>query len=60
VSTHNSLKALQTDYIDLLLMHWPNPTIPLAETLSAMVELQRAGIDFGFVKPDWGDGYDDY
>lgn len=42
-STHDSLKALQTDYIDLLLMHWPNPSIPLAETLSAMVKLQRAG-----------------
>jgi len=42
-STHDSLKALQTDYIDLLLMHWPNPSFSLTETLSAMVELQTAG-----------------
>ena len=40
-STHESLKKLQTEYIDLLLMHWPNPSVPLGETLGAMTELQE-------------------
>jgi 2,5-diketo-D-gluconate reductase B len=40
-STHESLKKLQTEYIDLLLMHWPNPSVPLEETLGAMTELQE-------------------
>jgi diketogulonate reductase-like aldo/keto reductase len=38
-----SLKGLGTDYVDLLLMHWPNPDVPLGETLGAMRELQEAG-----------------
>jgi len=42
-STHESLKKLQTEYVDLLLMHWPNPRVPLEETLGAMRELQEEG-----------------
>src|SRR3712207_4497509 len=42
-STRESLKKLQTEYIDLLLMHWPNPSVPLGETLCAMTELQAEG-----------------
>jgi 2,5-diketo-D-gluconate reductase B len=42
-STHESLKKLQTKYVDLLLMHWPNPRVPLEETLGAMSELQEGG-----------------
>jgi 2,5-diketo-D-gluconate reductase B len=42
-STRESLKKLQTEYVDLLLMHWPNPSVPLEETLGAMRELQEAG-----------------
>jgi 2,5-diketo-D-gluconate reductase B len=42
-STRESLKKLQTEYVDLLLMHWPNPSVPLEETLGAMTELQREG-----------------
>ena len=38
-----SLAKLQTDYVDLLLVHWPNPEVPLAETLGAFAELQRGG-----------------
>jgi 2,5-diketo-D-gluconate reductase B len=42
-STHESLKKLQTEYVDLLLMHWPNLSVPLGETLGAMTELQKEG-----------------
>ncbi|MDO1450003.1 aldo/keto reductase [Rhodocytophaga aerolata] len=38
-----SLKKLQTDYVDLLLIHWPNPAIALSETLGAMQTLQQQG-----------------
>jgi diketogulonate reductase-like aldo/keto reductase len=37
------LRAFQTDYVDLLLIHWPNPDIPLKETLQAMMTLQQEG-----------------
>ena len=42
-STRESLRKLGTDYVDLLLMHWPNPSVPLEETLGAMAELQNEG-----------------
>jgi hypothetical protein len=42
-STRESLKKLQTEYVDLLLMHWPNSSVPLEETLGAMRELQGEG-----------------
>ena len=42
-TTRESLRRLDTDYVDLLLMHWPNPSVPLRETLEAMVELQEEG-----------------
>ncbi len=42
-STTESLGKLQTDYVDLLLLHWPNPDMPLAETLGACLELQKQG-----------------
>src|SRR6185436_4777397 len=30
-TTDESLRRLGTDYVDLLLVHWPNPEIPLEE-----------------------------
>ena len=42
-SARESLEKLQTEYVDLLLMHWPNPRVPLKETLGAMRELQEEG-----------------
>lgn len=39
-TTNQSLRKLDTDYIDLLLIHWPNKEIALAETLDAMQEMQ--------------------
>ena len=41
--TRESLKKLRTDYIDLLLMHWPGDGVPLGETLGAMRELRNEG-----------------
>ena len=41
--TRESLKKLRTDYVDLLLMHWPGDGVPLGETLGAMRELQQDG-----------------
>ena len=41
--TRESLKRLRTDYVDLLLMHWPGDGVPLGETLGAMRELQDDG-----------------
>jgi len=39
--TRESLKKLRTEYVDLLLMHWPGDGVPLGETLGAMRELQE-------------------
>jgi 2,5-diketo-D-gluconate reductase B len=41
--TRASLKKLRTEYVDLLLMHWPGDGVPLGETLGAMRELQQEG-----------------
>ena len=38
-----SLKRLGTDYIDLYLLHRPDPTTPINETLAAMNELVQQG-----------------
>lgn len=38
-----SLQKLRTDYVDLLLIHWPSADVPMAETLDAMERLKSAG-----------------
>lgn len=38
-----SLKKLQTDYIDLYQMHWPDTIVPIEESLKAFDELVREG-----------------
>jgi 2,5-diketo-D-gluconate reductase B len=43
-SAEASLRDLATDYVDLLLVHWPNPAVPLERTLEAMVELRERGL----------------
>lgn len=38
-----SLQRLDTDYIDLLQIHWPDATTPISETMEAMDELIKQG-----------------
>lgn len=38
-----SLRRLGVDYVDLYLIHWPNPAIPLPETFRALNELTADG-----------------
>src|SRR6188474_3644050 len=42
-SVDESLEALKTDYVDLLMVHWPNPEIPLSETMPALAKAKRQG-----------------
>ena len=42
-AAEGSLRRLQTDYIDLYQLHWPNPSLPLEETMAAMERLVREG-----------------
>ena len=42
-SMRESLKRLGSDYVDLYLVHWPNPDVPLKETMGAMEECLREG-----------------
>jgi 2,5-diketo-D-gluconate reductase B len=42
-SVKESLAKLRLDVIDLLLIHWPNPRVPLAETLGAMAKMKHGG-----------------
>lgn len=37
--TEASLRELQVDYLDLMLIHWPNDSVPINETLEAMASL---------------------
>jgi diketogulonate reductase-like aldo/keto reductase len=43
-SAEASLKRLGVDRLDLLLIHWPNPAIPLKDTLGALNALRAEGL----------------
>ena len=38
-----SLRNLQTDYVDLYQIHWPNWNVPLADTVGALEQLKERG-----------------
>jgi diketogulonate reductase-like aldo/keto reductase len=42
-SCEASLERLGTDYLDLYLVHWPNPAVSLRETMNAMATLHDRG-----------------
>lgn len=42
-SVEKSLKLLQADYLDLVLIHWPSPDVPLRESIAALNEVRREG-----------------
>ncbi|WP_173931781.1 aldo/keto reductase [Chelativorans sp. Marseille-P2723] len=43
-SAESSLQRLRLDYVDLLLVHWPNPEFPLHETMDALSRLRERGL----------------
>ncbi len=43
-ATEDSLRNLGTEYVDLLLLHWPNPAVALERTLSELVALRDEGL----------------
>lgn len=43
-SFYESLERLKMDYVDLLLIHWPNPSVPIPETIEAMNKLHDEGL----------------
>ncbi len=38
-----SLSRLQTDYIDIYQLHWPDPKTPIEETAQVLAEIKKAG-----------------
>lgn len=43
-STRESLARLRLTEVDLLLLHWPNPQVPLVETLGALARMKQLGM----------------
>lgn len=43
-SVEASLARLDTDYVDLLLQHWPSPEVPVAESVGALGDTQHRGL----------------
>src|ERR1700719_1777196 len=43
-STKESLAKLRLSEIDLLLLHWPNPQVPLVETLGGLAHVKKLGM----------------
>jgi diketogulonate reductase-like aldo/keto reductase len=43
-SVDESLERLNLPWVDLLMIHWPNAQIPLAESIAALCKVKRAGL----------------
>ncbi len=39
-----SMERLETDYLDLFQLHWPDPKVPLDESLAGLAELKSKGL----------------
>lgn len=42
-SVNDSLQKLRTDYVDLLLLHWPSAVVPMADQFGALNAVKQAG-----------------
>lgn len=42
-SVEESLRKLDTDYVNLLLLHWPNDEVPLEKTMEALMAQREKG-----------------
>ncbi len=43
-AAQKSVARLGLDHVDLLLVHWPDPDVPLEETIGALCDAQRSGL----------------
>lgn len=43
-SAEQSLARLGLDHVDLLLIHWPNPRIPVADSIGALNRVRESGL----------------
>jgi diketogulonate reductase-like aldo/keto reductase len=43
-SVDESLERLQLPWVDLLMIHWPNAQIPLAQSIAALCKVKKAGL----------------
>jgi 2,5-diketo-D-gluconate reductase B len=43
-ATKESLARLRLSEVDLLLIHWPNARVPLADSVGALCEMKKAGL----------------
>src|SRR5436190_18927585 len=43
-SLDHSLRLLDVPHVDLLLIHWPNPAVPAAESIGALNKAKRDGL----------------
>lgn len=43
-SAEASLKRLGLDQVDLLLIHWPNPAVPLKDSIAALCDVRKKGL----------------
>jgi 2,5-diketo-D-gluconate reductase B len=43
-SANDSLRNLKLDAVDLLLIHWPNSSVPLKETVGVLCKMRREGL----------------
>ena len=43
-TVEESVRSLGVDHVDLLLIHWPNPSVPIAESMGVLSEMKRRGL----------------